>query len=77
MNYKDVIPKCFWHDSEPAPTVRTVGEMIEQLQRLPPDLEVRAGWSDAAMLVVYNINNRDCIHLEICEVDEDDEDDSD
>lgn len=76
MPYKDTIPKAFWHDSEPTPVVRTVGEMVEQLQRLPPELEVTAGWSNAAMLVVYNID-KDGMHLEVCEVDDDDDDDED
>jgi hypothetical protein len=68
MKYKEVIPKCFWHDSEPTPVAETVGDLIEQLQRLPPDLEVRAGWYAGAALVVFNID-RDNMHLEICEVD--------
>lgn len=37
-----------------AKTVTTVGEAIEELKRLPPDMPVRQGFSDSVDLVVFN-----------------------
>lgn len=74
MNYKDVVPKCFWHDSEPTPIAHTVGELIDELSRLPRELEISTGFNNGAMVVLYNID-KDGMHVEIVEVDPEDEDD--
>ena len=72
MNYKDVIPKKFWYDSEPTPAAYTVGELIEILQELPPELALSAGFGDGAMVVLYNIN-RDGMHVEVTEIEDEDD----
>lgn len=69
---KDLIPKHFYHGDN-QPTVSTVGELREILAELPDGLKVKAGFSNCAMLVVYNIASDP--HLEIEEGDDDDEDD--
>ena len=74
MGYKDTVPKCFWHDSEPTPVAYTVGELIDELSRLPRELEVSIGFNNGAMVVLYNIDN-DGMHVEIVEVEPEDDDD--
>ncbi len=51
------------------PRVNTVGELIEQLERLPKSL-LLSGWPDAHTheIVVYNVN-MDNTHLTVEEVD--------
>ena len=75
MTYKDTVPKCFWHDSEPTPVARTVGELIDELSRLPRELEVSTGFNNGAMVCLYNID-KDGMHVEIVEVEPSDEDDN-
>jgi hypothetical protein len=73
MTYKDTIPKKFWHASEPSPVAYTVEDLIEILQELPPELPLTAGFGEAAMVVLYNID-REGMHVEVVECDEDEED---
>lgn len=73
--YKDIVPKCFWHDSEPTPIAYTVGELIDELSRLPRELEVSTGFNTGAMVCLYNID-KDGMHVEIVEVEPSDEDDN-
>jgi len=74
MNYRDTVPKKFWHDSESTPVAFTVGGLIDVLKELPPELEVTTGFCDGAMVVLYNID-KDGMHVEIVEVEPEDEDD--
>lgn len=52
------IPKEFYNVNSPRypVVVETVGEMIEQLKRLPPDLPVQQGFSERAVLTVFNVD---------------------
>ena len=74
MEYKDKVPKCFWHDSEPTPIAYTVGELIDELSRLPRELEVSTGFNTGAMVCLFNID-KDGMHVEIIEVEPEDDDD--
>ena len=74
MEYKGIVPKCFWHDSEPTPIAYTVGELIDELSRLPRELEVSTGFNTGAMVCLYNID-KDKMHVEIVEVEPEDDDD--
>jgi hypothetical protein len=47
--------------------------LIEILQELPPELPLTAGFGEGAMVVLYNID-REGMHVEVVECDEDDED---
>ncbi len=66
-----------WHKN-----VTTVGEMIDELSRLPRDLPIKQDFSNSADLVLFNRYSSDC-HLSVDEggtwsdegEDEDDEDD--
>ena len=73
MTYKDTIPKKFWHASERKPVAYTVEDLIEILQELPPELPLTAGFGEGAMVVLYNID-REGMHVEVVECDEDEED---
>lgn len=74
MAYKDIVPKCFWHDSEPTPIAWNVGELIDELSRLPRELEISTSFNNGAMVCLYNID-KDGMHVEIGEVEPSDEDD--
>ena len=74
MDYKGIIPKAFWHSSEPTPVAYTVGDLIDELKRLPEELEIKVGFGDGAKIVVFNVGQDD-IHVELCELDDDDDDD--
>ncbi|MBL4941143.1 MAG: hypothetical protein JKY81_05700 [Colwellia sp.] len=69
---KKVIPTEFYNEDEammPPPRVNTVGELIEQLKRLPSDLPL-SGWEYLTHeIIVYNIT-MDNTHVSIEEVDE-------
>jgi len=65
---KDVVPSEFYRGDEEKPYCETVGELIEQLQRLPCDLPIKQGYEDGCTLTVYNIKTD--AHLEITEADE-------
>lgn len=49
------VPIEFYHGDD-HPECKTVGELIEQLQRLPKDLRCKCGMSGRLRLVVYNID---------------------
>ena len=74
MIYKDTVPKKFWHDSEPTPVAYTVGDLIDILKELPSELPVTTGFNDGAMVVLYNID-KGGMHVEIVELEPEDEDD--
>lgn len=74
MTYKDKVPKAFWHDSEPTPTAYTVGELIDELSRLPRELEVKTSFNDGVMIVLYNID-KEAMAVELVEIEPEDEDD--
>ena len=61
-------------DSEPTPIAYTVGELIDELSRLPRELEVSTGFNTGAMVCLYNID-KDGMHVEIIEVEPEDDDD--
>lgn len=60
------IPEDFYKGDYPV--VYTVGELIEELKRLPEDLPITLGFNQGVGVVVYNVD-RDSIHLsfEECE----------
>ena len=62
-----------------AKTVSTVGEAIEELKRLPPDMPVQQGFADCVDLVVFNRDKPDmhCSFEEGGDWDEDDDPQSD
>jgi len=68
---KDKISPEFYNGDHVTPRVGTVGELIEQLKRLPKDLAL-SGWPErfSHEVVVYNISSHNT-HLTIEEVDQD------
>lgn len=46
---------------------RTVGKLIEELQKLPKTLPIRQGFGDGVSIEVYNISTD--AHLEFEEID--------
>ena len=56
QDLKDVIHKDFYHETGKPVVCDTVGEVIEQLNRLPKDLEVSQGFGESVRIVVYNIS---------------------
>lgn len=75
----DEIPQEFYKGMGPQPAM-TVGELIEQLQKLPKDLKINQGFGKGVRACVYNVNaaHVDFPHMEFQEVDEmDDFDDED
>lgn len=73
-NYREIVPKKFWHDSEPTPVAFTVGSLIEVLKELPPELTITTGFNDGTMVCLYNID-RDNMHIELVELEPEDEED--
>ena len=67
MSTPSAIPEEFYKD-DTQPVVRTVGELIKQLQRLPKSLPIETGFGDAAKLTVFNHGEPD-MHLSIDEED--------
>ncbi len=59
-------------NKQTAKNVTNVGEMIDELSRLPRDLKIKQGFSPSADLVVFNIRQDDR-HLEVTEGGEWDE----
>ncbi len=53
--------------------VTNVGEMIDELSKLPRDLKIKQGFSPSADLVVFNVNDDDR-HLQVTDGGEWDED---
>jgi len=81
-----VVPVEFYNtrkaEVEHHPIVKNVGELVEQLGRLPKDLSVNSGGSVGAEMIVYNMDKNGSYsyaHLELEEVwfeeDEDEDDD--
>ena len=70
MSLKDIIPSEFYKADESSPFAETVGELIEQLKRLPRDLPVRHGFDHGCSPTVYNIKQED-VNLEIEDADDD------
>ena len=63
------IPFEFYNEAKsgkPHPTASTVGELKEQLARLPDDLKFETFMSTQATLIVYNYGEED-MHLEFGE----------
>ena len=71
--YKDLVPAEFW-SGDKNPKAYNVGELIEQLERLPKEIELSSGFSDGVGLVLYNID-RDGMKLEFSEIEDDLDDD--
>lgn len=44
--------------------VRTVGEMIDELSRLPRDMQVKQGFEDSTDIVVFNRNTEPFVEME-------------
>lgn len=65
---KKVIHKDFYHDTGTPVLCETVGEVIEQLNKLPKDLDVVQGFGDAVRITVYNIS-RENPHVSFDEID--------
>lgn len=61
------IPEKFYKGDD-QPCAYTVGELIEILQELPPDLCVDMGFDTAAVVVVYN-HGKPHMHVAIEESD--------
>ena len=73
--YKDLVPAEFWSGNK-KPKAFNVGELIEELKRLPAEIEISQGFGRGAGLCLYNVD-RDGMHLEIIEIEDDDEGDED
>ncbi|MGO1500795.1 MAG: hypothetical protein ACTHWH_05880 [Marinobacter sp.] len=67
-NLKDAIESDFYKGDMDKPIASDVGELIEQLKRLPRHLPVNHGFGEGCSLTVYNI--KDGAFLEIGECDE-------
>ena len=65
---KDIIPKAFYNGDN-KPWAGTVGKLIDELQRLPRNLDVRHGFTEGCNLVVYNVTTDDA-HLEIIDAED-------
>jgi hypothetical protein len=53
---REKIEECFYRgDAHPKAT--NVGELIEQLKRLPPELKVDSNFSHGVQLVVLNVSS--------------------
>jgi hypothetical protein len=50
------IPTCFYNEREGGkhPTATTVGKLIKELQRLPPNLKVKRDSDLGVKLIVFN-----------------------
>lgn len=70
---KNKIEECFYR-GESKPKAMTVGELIEQLKRLPEELKVDSSFSHGVQLVVFNISSSRPF-LELQEIEEEDEED--
>lgn len=66
---KDKIPEEFYRADKKHPVAHTVEELIEQLERLPPELPIQCCITSGAMLVVCNVNSGYPV-LDIDEIDE-------
>lgn len=53
------IPKEFFNLKHADVICGTVGEVIEQLQRLPTELRIEQGFADGVRLVVTNVSTGD------------------
>ena len=64
MDTKD-IPEVFYRGDQTKPYCETVGELIEELQRLPEDLPIEQGMGGVGCrLVVYNIKSNPFLAVE-------------
>lgn len=75
MSKYKLVPAEFWSGNT-KPKAFTVGELIEQLQRLPHEIEISSGFNPGVGLCLYNVD-RDGMHLEFFEIEIDDDDDED
>jgi hypothetical protein len=67
MINKETVPSHFYKGDEKKPSAFTVGELMELLETLPPDLEIAMGFGDGVELCVYNIKTKPI--LEFHEID--------
>ena len=63
-----VIHKDFYHNTGQPILCDTVGEVIEQLNRLPKTLNIGQGFGETVRITVYNISS-DNPHVAFDEVD--------
>ena len=67
------IPVEFYNEKKAGkrhPVVGNVGELIEQLERLPKDLELRGSWpGEVQQLIVYNFSSDPFLAIESRELD--------
>ena len=64
----NTIHKKFYRQEFSRPSAYTVGELLEILKQLPPELEIESDFSSGVELVVYNMKtNR---HLQFREIEE-------
>lgn len=79
--YKETVPRGFWNSDTPTPTAETIGELIDVLKQLPPEVTIKQGFGEGVSVTLYNIGGDfDGSHVEFGEVEEelfdwDDEDD--
>lgn len=64
----DDIPREFYYGDD-HPICYTVGDLVEQLKRLPRGMKINQGFGRGVEVIVYNHGRSDC-HLEFEEVDE-------
>lgn len=70
---REKIEECFYRGDD-HPKATNVGELIEQLKRLPPELKVDSNFSHGVQLVVLNVSSYRPF-LELQEIDEEVEED--
>ena len=66
---KELIAIAFYNGNHETPRAENVGELIDQLKRLPPELPL-SGWPEkySHEIVVYNVSEHNP-HLTIEEID--------
>ncbi len=72
MSLRDIVPEEFYRGDD-HPYAETVEELIYLLQKLPGDLPIKQGFNNGCTLIVFNVSEEDA-HLEVMEVEEDDDD---
>ena len=68
--WQNKIPIEFYNSIAPTPKVKTVGELISQLERLPKDLPIKQDYPDVgASVSVFNIRSDIGLSLEPMDYD--------